>query len=78
MSGKRTLSLSAYKKSKQALAVAPAKKERRLGFGESASTREVSASPSAEFSHAGRASRFSAGTLVGEESASSRSKHTFR
>lgn len=41
MSGKRTLSLSAYKKSKQALAVAPAKKERRLGFGESVSTREV-------------------------------------
>lgn len=38
MSGKRTLSLSAYKKSKEALAVAPAK---RLGFGESVSTREV-------------------------------------
>ncbi|CAM9524170.1 unnamed protein product, partial [Hapterophycus canaliculatus] len=42
MSGKRTLSLSAYKKSK-ALAVAPAKKERRLGFGESVSTREARA-----------------------------------
>lgn len=41
MSGKRTLSLSAYKKSKEALAVAPAK---RLGFGESVSTREVRAS----------------------------------
>lgn len=41
MSGKRTLSLSAYKKNKEALAVAPAKKERRLGFGESVSTREV-------------------------------------
>lgn len=40
MSGKRTLSLSAYKKSKEALAVAPAK---RLGFGESVSTREVGA-----------------------------------
>lgn len=38
MSGKR-ISLSAYKKNK-ALAVAP-KKERRLGFGESVSTREV-------------------------------------
>ncbi|CAM9303729.1 unnamed protein product, partial [Scytosiphon promiscuus] len=43
MSGKRTLSLSAYKKSKQALAVAPVKKERRLGFGESVSTREARA-----------------------------------
>eukprot|EP00903_Cladosiphon_okamuranus_P009507 g9059.t1 len=40
MSGKRTLSLSAYKKSKEALAVAPAK---RLGFGESVSTREARA-----------------------------------
>lgn len=39
MSGKR-ISLSAYKKNK-ALAVAPKKKERRLGFGESVSTREV-------------------------------------
>lgn len=41
MSGRRTLSLSAYKKNKEALAVAPAKRERRLGFGESVSTREV-------------------------------------
>ncbi|CAM9922546.1 unnamed protein product [Pylaiella littoralis] len=43
MSGKRTLSLSAYKKNKEALAVAPAKREKRLGFGESVSTREARA-----------------------------------
>ncbi|CAN0533270.1 unnamed protein product, partial [Ectocarpus sp. 12 AP-2014] len=41
MSGKR-ISLSAYKKNK-ALAVTPKKKERRLGFGESVSTREARA-----------------------------------
>lgn len=37
----RRISLSAYKKNKEALAVAPPSKERRLGFGESVSTREV-------------------------------------
>lgn len=36
------ISLSAYKKNKEARAVAPPSTERRLGFGESASTREVS------------------------------------
>ncbi|CAM9514809.1 unnamed protein product [Ectocarpus sp. 4 AP-2014] len=41
MSGKR-ISLSAYKKNK-ASAVTPTKKERRLGFGESVSTREARA-----------------------------------
>lgn len=38
----RRISLSAYKKNKEALAVAPPSKERRLGFGESVTTREVS------------------------------------